>query len=72
MRSFASAPLAAPLPRRSGAESFWNSRRRGLRPRCGGQFQLSFSWRRVGSPPLRRTFALCRVPPRRENPSQPS
>ena len=25
MRPFASAPLAAPLPRQSGVEAFWNS-----------------------------------------------
>src|SRR5213593_3089302 len=55
MRFSASAPPAAPLPRQSGVESFWYSRRRGLRPRCGGQYQLSFSGCRVGPPPLRRT-----------------
>jgi len=33
MRSVASAPLAAPLPRQSGAETFWNSRGRDLNDR---------------------------------------
>jgi len=48
MRPSASAPFAAPHPRQSGVETFWYSRRRGLRPRCGGQYQLSFSGCRVG------------------------
>ncbi len=44
----APAPLAASLPRQSGAETFRYSCRRGLRPRCGGQYRLSFSGCRVG------------------------
>ncbi len=66
----APAPLAASLPRQSGAgflpphhlggahkhgapysshrAPFRYSRRRGLRPRCGGQYRLSFSGCRVG------------------------
>jgi len=44
----APAPLAASLPRQSGAEAFRYSRRRGLRPRGGGQYRLSFSGCRVG------------------------
>ena len=44
----APAPLAASLPRQSGAEGFRYSRRRGLRPRGGGQYRLSFSGCRVG------------------------
>src|SRR5439155_24698654 len=45
---FASSPLAAPLPRHFGVEAFRYSRRRGLRPRCGGQYRLSFSECRAG------------------------
>ncbi len=47
-RSVAHAPLAASPPRRSEAEAFRYSRRRGLRPRCVGQYRLSIFGRRVG------------------------
>ena len=41
------------------AESFWYSRRRGLRPRCGGQYQLSFSpeSRWVPAPPVKSALS---------------
>ena len=54
MRLLAPAPPAAPLPRRSEAEAFWNSFNSGRRPQRLSQFQLSFFRRRVGTPPLQR------------------
>ncbi len=47
--SLASAPLAASQPRRSEAEAFRYSLRRGLRPRCVGQYRPTFFGRRAGS-----------------------
>jgi hypothetical protein len=40
--------------------TFWNSRGRGLRPRCLGQFQLSFSLkpRWVPAPPVKSAHAM--------------
>jgi len=35
-------------------KAFWYSRRHGLRPWCGGQYQLSFFGCRAGSPSLRQ------------------
>jgi len=63
LHPFASEPPAAPLPRHSEAEAFWYSRRRGLRPRCVGQYQLSFFRCRAGPPPLRLTSLMGRRPP---------
>jgi len=59
----APAPLAASLPRQSGAEGFRYSRRRGLRPRGGGQYRLSFSGCRVGVPaaPATRASGACHL-----------
>ncbi len=50
-------------PYSSHRAPFWYSRRRGLRPRCVGQYQLSFFRWRAGSPPLRLTSLMRYKPP---------
>ena len=48
LRLFALSPSATPHPRRSEAEAFRNSRRRGLTTTGGCQFRLSFFRRQAG------------------------
>src|SRR5213080_4298593 len=63
MRPLAFAPLAAPLPRQSGAEAFWNSRGRDrviAVPWSVPAFLLRMPG---GASPLRRTFAPDHMPP---------
>jgi len=71
-RPLASAPLAAPLPRRSEAEPFRNSRGHGLATVVLWSVPAFLLQTPGEAPPLRRTFALPRVPPRGKESVQPA
>src|SRR5206468_6063377 len=63
LRPLASAPLAAPLHGTPESNPSGILSATILRSWCLGQFQLSFSGSRAGTPPLRRTSAPARRRP---------